>query len=217
MLKWRPWQEPRLTYPRPATDLGHFSAKTLSGIALWNKCARHTKNCCTEFSSTALISNFDSLVFKQLDLLGMGVRRNFPGGGNSTFCLSFSVCQGCNANGRTQQRKCPVFRQHLHTVLSLQENFTVSKCFSEHEFFKTELAEFEMDNKLRKFLEQVQNLMKIRKIYAIHVASARDEISLRRWSGGSAHLRTFRGALVAGDALCWQQCFFFTHASLHMV
>jgi len=29
----------------------------------------------------------------------------------------------------------------------------VSKCFSEHEFFKTELAEFEMNNKLCEFLE----------------------------------------------------------------
>jgi len=29
------------------------------------------------------------------------------------------------------------------------------------------------------------------------------------------HLRTFRGALVAETALCRQQCFFFTHVSLH--
>jgi len=28
-----------------------------------------------------------------------------------------------------------------------------------------------------------------------NVASARDEISLRKWSGGSAHLRTFRGSI----------------------
>ena len=49
-----------------------------------------------------------------------------------------------------------------------------------------------------------------------NVASARrDMISLRKWSGGSAHLRSFRGALVAENALCWQRCFFFTHASLH--
>jgi len=50
-----------------------------------------------------------------------------------------------------------------------------------------------------------------------NVASARDVISLLKWSGSSAHLRTFRGALVAEDAVCWQQCFFFTHASLHIV
>jgi len=53
-----------------------------------------------------------------------------------------------------------------------------------------------------------------------NVASARDKISLRKWSGGSAHLRTFRGSIgctVAENALCWQQCFFFTHASLHIV
>jgi len=36
-----------------------------------------------------------------------------------------------------------------------------------------------------------------------------NEISLRKWSDGTAHLRTFR-ALVAKNALCWQQCFF-TH------
>jgi len=52
------------------------------------------------------------------------------------------------------------------------------------------------------------------------VASAQDEISLRKWSGGSAHLRTFRAfrgrscCIVVENALCWQQCFFFTHASL---
>jgi len=49
-----------------------------------------------------------------------------------------------------------------------------------------------------------------------NVASARDVISVRKWSVGSAHLRTFRGALVAENALCWHQCFFFTHASLHI-
>jgi len=36
-------------------------------------------------------------------------------------------------------------------------------------------------------------------------------ISLRKWSGGSAHLRPSQGALVAENALCWQQCFF-THS-----
>jgi len=25
------------------------------------------------------------------------------------------------------------------------------------------------------------------------------------------------GALIAKNALCWQQCFFFTHVSLHIV
>jgi len=46
--------------------------------------------------------------------------------------------------------------------------------------------------------------------------TAQYEISLRKWSGGSVHLRTFRGALVAENAPCWQQCFFFTHDSLHV-
>jgi len=34
------------------------------------------------------------------------------------------------------------------------------------------------------------------------VTSVRDEISLRKWSGGSAHLRTFKGALFAETVLC---------------
>jgi len=50
-----------------------------------------------------------------------------------------------------------------------------------------------------------------------NVASAQDEISLHKWSGASAHLRTFRGALIAENVFCWQQCFFFTHDSLHIV
>jgi len=49
------------------------------------------------------------------------------------------------------------------------------------------------------------------------VGSARDEISLRKWSGGSAHLCSFRGALVVENAPCWQQCFFFTHTCVHIV
>jgi len=35
-----------------------------------------------------------------------------------------------------------------------------------------------------------------------NVESARDEILLRKWLGGSANLRTFRGASVAENALC---------------
>jgi len=47
-----------------------------------------------------------------------------------------------------------------------------------------------------------------------NVASARDEISLRQ---RSAQFRTLEGALVAKNVRCWQQCFFFTHAFLHIV
>jgi len=50
-----------------------------------------------------------------------------------------------------------------------------------------------------------------------NVAKAQDVFLLRKWSGGPAHLHIFRGALVAENAPCWQQCFFFTHASLHIV
>jgi len=46
-----------------------------------------------------------------------------------------------------------------------------------------------------------------------NVASARDEISLLKWSGGSAHLRTFRGALIA---LLQKMCFVGSNASLHI-
>jgi len=50
-----------------------------------------------------------------------------------------------------------------------------------------------------------------------NVASARDEISLRKWSGGTAHLCTSEGALVAKNAFYWQQCFFYTHVFLYIV
>jgi len=41
-----------------------------------------------------------------------------------------------------------------------------------------------------------------------NVASTRDEISLRKWSGGTgfAYLGAFRGTLVPKNAFCWQQC-----------
>jgi len=36
-----------------------------------------------------------------------------------------------------------------------------------------------------------------------NVASARDEISLRKWSGGTAQLRTLEGVLIAKHTFCW--------------
>jgi len=36
-------------------------------------------------------------------------------------------------------------------------------------------------------------------------------------SGVTAQSRTLEGALIAKNALCWQQCFFFTHVSLNIV
>jgi len=37
----------------------------------------------------------------------------------------------------------------------------------------------------------------------LHVASARDEISLRKWSAGAADVRILEGALVAKNVFCW--------------
>jgi len=36
-------------------------------------------------------------------------------------------------------------------------------------------------------------------------------------ANGTAQLRTLKGVLVVRNALCWQQCFFSTHVSLHIV
>jgi len=49
-----------------------------------------------------------------------------------------------------------------------------------------------------------------------NVASARDEISLRKWSGGSVRLRVFRGGLVAEMRFVGSSASF-THASFHIV
>jgi len=50
-----------------------------------------------------------------------------------------------------------------------------------------------------------------------NVASARDDISLSKWSGGTAYLRTFRGSIGYKKLFCWQQFSFFTHVSLNIV
>jgi len=47
--------------------------------------------------------------------------------------------------------------------------------------------------------------------------AARDGISLRKWPGDTAMLGTSEGDLVAKKCGLLQQCFFFTHASLHTV
>jgi len=84
----------------------------------------------------------------------------FQGGAKSTFCLSFSGWWRCNANGGIEKRKCSMLRQQLPTCKkTLQWAFL---CLSEHGFFKTELAEFEMNYKFCEFLEYVYNLIKIR-------------------------------------------------------
>jgi len=59
----------------------------------------------------------------------MGVRRNFSrGGAKSTFCLSFQVVGDATQIDVYKKRKCPMLWQQLHTVFSLQETFTLSKC-----------------------------------------------------------------------------------------
>jgi len=49
-----------------------------------------------------------------------------------------------------------------------------------------------------------------------NVASARDDNLLRKWSDGTADLRTLVGTLVTKNAFCWQEFFFFTHIYLHI-
>jgi len=44
-----------------------------------------------------------------------------------------------------------------------------------------------------------------------NVASAEDEISVSKCSGGTVHLRTFRWSIGCENAFCWKQCFF-THS-----
>jgi len=48
-----------------------------------------------------------------------------------------------------------------------------------------------------------------------NVASARDEISLLKWSGGSAHLCTFRGSIGCKNCALLAAMLLFTHVSLH--
>jgi len=79
----------------------------------------------------------------------------FAGGAKSTFCLSFSVCWQCNANGRTQKENVQCCGNSCIQCFPCKKTLQVSKWFSEHGVFKTELAEFEMNNKLCDFLEQV--------------------------------------------------------------
>ena len=141
------WKTPWIL--RFVSDLWVLSAKL---HLLWRLFIIH----CSSFLKPAWYSNLSQLS----DI--MGVRTNFSRWkANPTFYLSFSVCWRCNANGRTQKRKCPLLRQCFPSKKTLQwGNVSVIM-----EFFETELAEFEMNNELREFLESLQNLMKILKIY----------------------------------------------------
>jgi len=50
-----------------------------------------------------------------------------------------------------------------------------------------------------------------------NVASGRDGISLRKWSGGAAHLRTFRGSISCIKCVLLAAMLLFNHVCLHIV
>jgi len=86
----------------------------------------------------------------------------FPGGAESTICLSFSACWQCCANGLIQNalpfldhkgndqcysnscKQCFPSKKILHWAIV---------CFSEHEYFMTQSSEFRINYKLCELLE----------------------------------------------------------------
>jgi len=66
----------------------------------------------------------------------------FPGWGQSRhFAYPFQYVG--DATQMDVYKKCPMLRQQLRTVFSLQENFALRKfCFSENGYFTTEFTEF---------------------------------------------------------------------------
>ena len=80
--------------------------------------------CCSFFVQTRLYKCSSLNIAK---CMFMGVRRYFLGGPKSTFCLSFSVCWRCNANGRTQ-KMCNVTATITTTVFPIR-NFYTEKMF----------------------------------------------------------------------------------------
>jgi len=87
----------------------------------------------------------------------MGVRRNFSRGGQSRHFAYLFQFVSDPTQMEVHKKKMSSNTATLHTVFSLKEHFTMSKCFNYHGFFETELAEFEMNNRLCEFLECVKS------------------------------------------------------------
>ena len=104
-------------------------------------------------------------------------------------------------------------------------------CFSEHGFVLVSRLSWQTSKWIINFVsfwnkgkilwqyEQTTHLIQIASYFRAfpmiwNVASARDDFSLRRWSGGTAHLRTFRGSIgcktrvLLAAMLLFHWCFF---------
>jgi len=67
----------------------------------------------------------------------MRVRIIFSRGTKSTFCLSFSDCWRCNANGRTQKENVQCYGNSCKQCLPCEKTLHwANVCFGEHGYFK---------------------------------------------------------------------------------
>jgi len=67
----------------------------------------------------------------------------FQGGAKPIFCLSFCGCWRCNANWPILKRTCLMLRNSCMQCFPCRNTLhRANVCFSEHAYFKTELAEF---------------------------------------------------------------------------
>jgi len=132
----------------------------------------------------------------------MDVRRKFSrGGATSTFCLSFSGCYRCS--GVRRKFSLGGFIQ-CHMVVTLYLVCLWLWAFAEM-FPGGKICTFNSNSASPCFrtFPMIWN-----------AASARDEISLRKWSGGAAYLRTFRGSIcckkcvLLAAMLRFHSCFF---------
>jgi len=151
-------------------------------------------------------------------VLSMGVRRGFSSWREmSTFCLFFSDCWRCNANGRTQKENVQCYGNSCKQCFPCEKTLHwANVCFSEHGYFndwvsrvlkelqtvrifRLSAKSYENANKvpfnsnsfsLFSCFSNVLECWKLREM--IFCANGLVVLRMRKWSGGTAHARTFR-------------------------
>ena len=162
----------------------------------------------------------------------MGVRRIFSGVGKVDILLIFFRLLAMQGKWTYTKRKCPVLRQQLQTVFSCKKTLHwANVCFSEHGYLKIELTEFKMNYKLSIFRISAKSYENTNKVpfnsnsFSLfscfsNVLECRKLCEMRFCANGLVVLHSCapsEGALVAKNSLYSQQCYFFTHASLHIL
>jgi len=157
----------------------------------------------------------------------------FSRGGHGWYCLFYSDCWWCNANGRSHKENVQCYGDSCKQCFPRKNTLPwANVCFSEHGYFKdlvsgvpNELQTVWILRTSAKFYENTNKVPFNSNSFSLfscfsNVLECWKLREMRFCANGLVILHIcapWEGALVAENALCWQQCFFLIHVYLHIV